>query len=94
MKATNIEERLTLIAALVVLVGVTFAAGDALADDTADITTTAVEIHDAADNTIEIAEEANRDAANRAAESLAKEAVLALDIRLEDHSSTLVAGRN
>jgi hypothetical protein len=42
MKLQKIEDRLPLIAALVILVGVTGAAGDALADDAAiEIATTA-----------------------------------------------------
>ena len=92
MKATNIEERLALIGAVLVLIGVSSAADDALAGETA-ITTTPVAVHDTRDNTKEIAAEANKEAAAKAAQSLAKKNWLDLDIRLEDHITTLVAGR-
>ena len=94
MKGTNIEERLAILGALLVLLGVSFAAEDALAMECDDVTTTAVAIHKAADNTIEMAEQANAEAARKAVEALAIENGLALDIRLEDHKSTMVAGRN
>lgn len=89
MKATNIEERLALVGVLIVLIGVSFAAEDALAEETVDTATVA--LHEAAENTIEIAEEANEDAAARAIEALALETVTDLDIRLDDHTSVLVA---
>ena len=93
MKATNIEERLALLGVLFVLIGVSSAAEDALAAETADITTTAIAIHEAADDTLDIAAQANAEAAAQAAAALAKENGLDLDIRLEDHTSTLVAGQ-
>lgn len=92
MKTSNLEERLALIGALVVLLGVSMAAEDALADD-AEITTTAIAIHEAAEDTLETARMANREAAADAAESLALENWIDLDFRLEDHTSTLIAGR-
>ena len=91
MKATKIEDRLALVGALIVLIGVSFAAEDALAEEAADTTTTAVAAREAAENTIEIAEEANEDAAARAIESLSLENWIHLDIRLDDHISVLVA---
>ena len=91
MKARNIEDRLAVIGALVVLIGVSFAAEDALAKETPEITTTAVAIHNAAAETLEMAEDANADAARRAARSLALETVIDLDIKLEDTTSTLIA---
>ena len=91
MKATNIEERLALVGALIVLIGVSFAAEDALAEETVDTTTAAIAMHEAAENTIEIAEAANEDAAAKAIEALALEAITDLDIRLDDHTSVLVA---
>ena len=93
MKAMNIEDRLALIGALIVLIGVSSAAEDALAVDSADITTTAIAIHDAADSTIEIAAKASAEAAAAAAKALAKENGLDLDIRFEDHISASDAGR-
>lgn len=93
MKATNIEERLALVGVLLVLLGVSSAAQDALAVETADLTTTAVAIHSAADNTRAIAAEANAESAATAAKALAAKNWLDLDIRLDDHTSTLNAGR-
>ena len=93
MKAKNIEERLAVLAVLFVLIGVSSAAEEALAADTAEITTTAVAIHDAAEETLEIAEQANAETAAEAAAALAEEIGPDLDIRLNDHSSVLIAGR-
>jgi hypothetical protein len=93
MKGTNLEERLAVLGALLVLIGVSFAAEDALAVDNADVTTTAVDILSVADNTIEIAEKANEEAAAKAIEALAKENGQDLDIRLDDHRTMPVAGR-
>jgi hypothetical protein len=92
MKAINIEERLGLLGALIVLIGVSSAAGEALAAETADLTTTAIAIHEAAEDTLEIAEQANAEAAAKAAATLAIENGLDLDIRLDDRISILVAG--
>lgn len=90
MKATNIEDRLAMLAALVVLVGVTFAAGDALAQEAAGVTTTAVAIHDTSVSTLANAEQANEEAAAHAAESLALTNWIDLDIQLVDRTSTLL----
>jgi hypothetical protein len=92
MKHSNIEDRLAAIGALVVLFGVSMAAEDALGDDTG-ISSTAIAIHEAATGTLESARAANTEAAEQAAESVALENSIDLDIRLEDHSSTLTAGR-
>lgn len=92
MKAIKIEERLGLLGALIVLIGVSSAAGEALAAETADVTTTAIAIHEAAEDTLEIAEQANAEAAAKAAATLAIENGLDLDIRLDDRTSILVAG--
>ena len=94
MNAKNIEERLALLGVLLVLIGVSSAAEEALAAETAEVTTTAVAIHEAADDTLEIAEQANAEAAAKAAAALAKENGLDLDIRFNDHKSVLIAGRD
>ena len=94
MKARNIEERLALLAVLFVLIGVSSAAEEALAADAPDVETTVIVIHDAADDTLEIAEQANAEAAARAAKALARENGLDLDIRFSDHSSVPSAGRD
>jgi hypothetical protein len=51
MKAKNIENNLALAGALIVLVGVSFAAEDALGFETSDLKTTATAIHDVTDTT-------------------------------------------
>lgn len=93
MKAKNFENNLALVGALIVLVGVSFAAEDALGYETADDTTTTVSIRDAADSTISGAAKANTEAAAQAAKSLARENWANLDIKLEDRTSTLVANK-
>ena len=92
MKAIKIEERLGLLGALIVLIGVSSAAGEALAAESADLTTTAIAIHEAAEDTLEIAEQANAEAAAKAAATLAIENGLDLDIRLDDRTSIVLAG--
>lgn len=93
MKAKNIENNLALVGALIVLVGVSFAAEDALGFEAADVTATAVAIHNVAVSTTSGAAKANADAAALAAKSLARENWLDLDIKLDDHRSTLVADK-
>jgi len=93
MKAKNFEDNLALIGALVVLVGVSFAAEDALGFDNADVTTTAIAIHDTAQSTISGAADANAEAAAKAAEALALENWVNLDIKLEGRTSILVADK-
>ena len=94
MKAKNIEERLALVAVLFVLIGVSSAAGEALAADAPEVTTTALAVRVAEEDTLEIAEQANAEAAAKAAAALAKENGLDLDIRFNDHKSVLIAGRD
>jgi len=94
MKARNIENGLALVGAIVVLIGVSFAADDALAEDNANVISTAVAIHNAADNTLSIAEKANAETAAAAAASLALENWIELDIQLRDRTSTLIARGN
>ena len=93
MKTRITEERLALLAALVVLVGVSFAAGDAFAQESPTLTATAVAIHAIPDETLEIAARANAEAASRAADSLARQNWVDLEIRLEDRRSELIAGQ-
>lgn len=92
MKAKNIENGLAIMGAVIVLIGVSFAADDALAEETADVTTTAVAIHDASEDTLNGAEMANIETAARAVASLALENWIDLDIEHEDRRSTLIAG--
>jgi hypothetical protein len=89
MKAKNIENNLALAGALIVLVGVSFAAEDALGFET----TTATAIHDVTDTTKSGAAKANADAAAQAVKSLALENGIDLDIKLEGRRSLLVANK-
>jgi hypothetical protein len=93
MKTRNVEDRLAQLAAVVVLLGVSLAATEALANDTADVTTTAIAVHEASRNTLESAREANAEAAAQAAASLAFENWIELEIELEDHTCTLTANK-
>jgi hypothetical protein len=80
MKAKNIENNLALAGALIVLVGVSFAAEDALGFETTASTKSG-------------AAKANADAAAQAAKSVALENWIDLDIKLEDRTSVLVANK-
>lgn len=93
MKAKNIENNLALVGALIVLVGVSFAAEEALGFETADVTTDTVAIRDITASTTSGAARANAEAAAQAAESLAHQNWVNLDIKLEDRTSTLVADK-
>jgi len=92
MKLKNLENHLALLGAVIVLVGVSFAAEDALAKETRDVTNMAA-ADDVAASALKIAEKASKDAAARAAESIALDVMIDLDIKLADTSSTLVAGK-
>lgn len=94
MKARNIENGLALVGALIVIIGVSFAAESALAKESALVTTTAAAVHKAPDQTLrQGAEKATNEAAREAAKSLASENWLDLDIKLEDRTSMLVSGK-
>jgi hypothetical protein len=94
MKARTIENMLALVGAVIVLVGVSFAAGTALAEETAARTIPAVIALDIADTTIRGAREANRAAADAAAATLALENWIDLEVRFQDHTLLMVAGGN
>ena len=94
MKARTIENTLAWVGAMIVLVGVSFAAGTALAQETAARTTPAVIALDIADTTLRGAREANRAAADAAAEALALENWIDLEVRFQDHTSMMAAGGN
>ena len=91
MKTRNIENGLALLGAMVVIIGVSFAAESALAKESAHVTATAIQ--DVADNTLQGAKQANHEAASRAAKSLASENWIDLDIRFDDRTSVLIAGK-
>jgi hypothetical protein len=90
MKARKIENGLALAGAIVVLIGVSFAADNALAEEIADVTTTAVAIHNASENTLTGAETANAESAADAIASLVLKTRIELDIQLGDRTSTLM----
>jgi len=94
MKTRNIENGLALIGAMIVIIGVSFAAESALAKESAPVTATAVAINDVADSTLRGAKQAIDEAASQAARSLASENWIDLDIKFVDHTSSLVAGMN
>lgn len=92
MKTRNIENGLALLGAMIVIIGVSFAAESALAKESAHVTATAATINDVADNTIRGAKQAINEAASQAAQSLATENWVDLDIKFVDHTSSLAAG--
>ena len=93
MNSRTFENGLALAGAVLVLVGVIFAAGAALADETNTIHTTNTTTQKIIDVSLANAESANRTAVNEAAASVIVNNRLDLDIRLHDNSS-LVITRN
>ena len=93
MKTRNIENGLAVLGAMIVMIGVSFAAESALAKESAHITATAAAIKDVAHNTLQGAKQANHEAASQAAKSLASENWVDLDIRFDDRTSVLIAAK-
>ncbi len=91
MKTGNVENRLALLGAMLVLVGVAFAAGSALASDFSDVSSTAVAIHTAADTSLARARKANDAAVAHASTAVVLDVRLDLDNRLADRKSELLA---
>ncbi len=89
MKLRNLENHLALLGAVVVLIGVSFAAEDALAKETRDVNHTVV-ASDAAASALRIAEAAREYSAARAAESLAMDVLMDLEVRHGDTKSRLI----
>jgi hypothetical protein len=92
MNTRNVENRLALVGAILVLIGVTFAAGSAFASGMNDVSSTAVAIHTAADHSLELARTANHTAVADAANAIVLDVQLDLDIRHSDRRSILLAG--
>ena len=92
MNKRNVENRLALVGAMLVLISITFAAGAALASDANDVSATALAIHTAADHSLARAHKANHAAVADAASAIVLEAQLDLDIRLSGRKSLLLAG--
>ena len=91
MKSRNIENRLAYVGALIVLIGVTWAAGSAFGAEPTDFATAAAAESDAMDETITGARKAMTEAAAKAAEALKAENKFDLDNQLNDLTSTLMA---
>ncbi len=93
MKTRNIENKLALFGALIVLIGVSAAATSALAAEPTDerATTVAAKRDDSANVTIRGARKANAEAAKEAAEAIEAETTLELEMQLGDLTSTLIA---
>jgi len=94
MKTRNIENKLALFGALIVLIGVSAAATSALAAEPIDerTTTVAAKRDDLANVTIRGARKANAESAKEAAEAIEAETTLELEMQLGDLISTLIAG--
>ena len=84
----NIVNGLAIVGAILVLVGVTIAANTALAEEAKSGRAPATTAKALLETKRDIAEKANRDAADDAAESIALDNELDLEIRLTDRTST------
>jgi len=92
MKTRNIENRLALIGALIVLLGVSWAAGSAFAAETETAASATVAERLLNDETIIGARKAIMEAAAEAAESLKAENETDLDIQHADLTSLIAGG--
>lgn len=91
MNTRNIENKLALLAALIVLIGVSAAAGSALAAEPANKAAAVVTERGDTDETIVDARKAMAEAAAEAAEALKAENTFDLDNQLSGITSTLIA---
>ena len=87
----NIVNGLALIGAILVIVGVTIAANTALADEASGVRALTSTSDSLADKGRANEEKANREAADAAADRIALDNKLDLEIRLVDRTSTVVA---
>ncbi len=92
MKHRDIENRLALLGALVVLVGVTSAATSALADDAVTMERTTAVSARIAEITAADGRRANRSIADAAARAIARKTISGLDIELANRTSKEDAG--
>ena len=88
----HFEDVLAMAGAIVVLLGVGFAATTALADEAEGVAATAVAIHTAGGASAARGRRANDEAAAETIEALRIDTELDLDLKLGDLTSTLVAG--
>lgn len=91
MKIKNFENRLALIGALVVLMGVVAAASSAFAEETTETRPAAALEQQSADETIAGAREAIAESAREAAEAIEAENLFHLENQLTGITSTLIA---
>ena len=91
MKVKRIESGLAWIGALVVLVGVSFAAGSAFGSESVGNADAAASSGDVAAVTVTGARDANAEAATEAAAAIARETAMGLEIKLADRTLTIVA---
>ena len=92
MRTKHTVNGLAIAGALVVLVGVTLAASDALAAESDTIEPTAIAIDDISDSALASAETANTEAAADALLAVELSNKLDLDIQLVDHNSFVLLG--
>lgn len=92
MKTRKIENRLALIGALIVLLGVSWAAGSAFAAEAEGAATAVIAERPLSDETIIGARKAIEEAAAEAAESLKVENAIDLDIQHADLTSLIAEG--
>lgn len=92
MKVRNIESGLAWIGALIVVVGVTFAASSALASEPVADRAIRSSNNDAAAMTLAGARHANMETAAEASAAIARATTLGLDIEIAGRTSTLIAG--
>ena len=90
----NIVNGLAMIGAILVLVGVTIAANTALAEEAKSGRSPTAATEALGDKGKASAEKANREAADDAAERIALDNKIDLEIRLPDRTSTLVSRRS
>ena len=94
MKAKHIESGLALLGALVVLVGVTFAASSAFAAEPVADRVVAVTAAEPLAVAIAGARAANAESAADAAAAIARDTALGLDIQFADRTSKLLVSAN
>ncbi|MCH7835076.1 MAG: hypothetical protein IH911_08385 [Proteobacteria bacterium] len=90
MNTRNVENWLALVGAMLVLIGVTFAASSAFADDVNDVSSTPVPIHTAAVQSVIEARKANHAAVVNAATAIVLGVERDLDIRLSAHKLVML----
>ena len=92
MNKRKSDNRLALVGAMMMLIGITFAAGSALASDANVVSSTAAAIHPAAELSLARARKANHAAVADAATAIVLDAQLDLDIPLSARKSISLAG--